>query len=227
MTDNYRNSNSLLKQNVRDILSKELLSSRKTIRVLSLPADNFYFERHLEQLYPNKKFEFYCLEMNRKVWLRGKKRLKNNSLRNKLYYINTSTTNFLQSFNKRKKFDLIWLDYCGEYTDHINYDITLTRNFLTKNTVVGVTLLGKREKKQYTDKLKKMSGKRSLSVIRKEVIPKLLANNLNLSVNKIINYCDKIQNAFSAPMFLYIFNNIKTESYPFIKLNATLKKIAA
>ena len=223
----YRNGSSIIKSNVRYLLADELLSSRKIIRILSLPADNFLFEQTLEKLYPKKKFVFTCLEYNSEVWERGNKFLHTNPLRSKVDYINTSTTEFLETVDRRKKFDLIWLDYCSKFHKGILTDIQLCSKITHGSTVVATTLMGRREHPASMKPLEYLLGnkRKTLTNIRERAIPIKFGQLLGIQCIKIIHYQDTMQVKHASPMYLYIHGDKQNEiKLPIIRLNAKVTR---
>ena len=226
---NYSNGNSVIKDIVRNMLSSELLSQRNIIKVLSLPADTFLFEKTLEEMYPDKEFIFTCLEMDNDTWSNGSKLLRTGFIKSDMDYLNISTSEFLEDVKNRNiKFDIIWYDYCSQYSKPILNDLNKTIDIIHDNTLVGITLMGRRESKKITGPLLENTGKRNptLQHVREISMPKEMAEALHLPTLKMIRYVDKLQNSRAAPMYLYMFGENEQASVPIVRLVAEIEQAA-
>lgn len=134
---------------IKDIARKYVLAeccklfnrTTGTKKVLSLPADNFIFEKSLLSLYKNIKIT--GIERNLSVYKKGQKLIKKEKLN--VDYKNTEDTDYFLDF--KDKFDVIWLDYCGPLTTN-----TLTKlipivqgQHLNDEGILAITLLKGRE----------------------------------------------------------------------------------
>ena len=226
MDNTYQNSDSIIKNNVREMLSREDFDKSGIVNVFSLPANNFIFERILEELYPDVNFVFTCVEGNPLIHQEGLTNLAKNPLRSEITYLRTRTTDYFESIQTdRTVFDIIWLDYCCQYYKGIIDDLKLVNNLIHRTTIVGVTLMGRREIPLYSKKLKDKVGrkKKSMKNVRQVAIPNVIEEHLDLRCNKMIRYRDNIRDKKASPMYLYIANGEdKTPKRQVIELTASV-----
>lgn len=210
------------KQNIREMFAAQITPTARTIKVLSLPADNFLYERELEAQYPNYKFEFICLESDEEVYKRGLMSLDTIDLEGKVTYLNTTTTEYLKSVSKGTMFDVVWLDYCGHYSHKVTTDLNLLRPLLHANSVIGVTLQGRREKPSNMLALRSLApaSKRSdMTYLREVTMPKAMSDSILIPIKQILRYHDTLNNRRSSPMYLYIFGDTVEEKVSLIELS--------
>lgn len=180
---------------VEALLNKEL-----SVQALTLPANNFLFERKLKHhCTVNKQASFIsCVEADDKVYSDGK-----------LYeppYLVTEYKHddvFMYLLNTVKKFNFIWLDLCSCLSDQLVSELenVVDSTAIDDTCVFSVTLQKGRETSLEL-------GEETLGKYRKEVFPKRLqeaASRVNRDCRLLEVYNYRSTNKVSAPMSIYTF----------------------
>ena len=197
----FTKHNSSEKHKTREYILEQIpkLKKRK-IRLLTLPADNFIFEQMVLKRYPSAEID--CMEIDRVLY----RQVKDN-LPCKVNYEFGDIFDKLQE--NPNKYDVIWLDLCGNLSTTNLYSlISSVQNSLKKNCIFAFTLSSHREQrgKIFTQ----LYGCTDINHFRYKVFPKMLVKMARMfhpgfSLKKILRY----QNDGSAvPMSLYLFTNI-------------------
>ena len=176
-----------------------LAGKKKVDTCLSLPADNFIFEKLLLKSNPNVKL-FTC-EKDKDVYLNGKQHLDSFV---KPYHWNMEIEKVLTM--KYATFDMINLDLCVA-TDKAMEILKLTKGKTTTDAVVSVTSMGRREGvgrphkfyRQHTP----MFWNDPLRIARMCNV----AKSVGLYPSQIFRYINKANG--NTPMFTFIFTHKK------------------
>jgi hypothetical protein len=207
----YQNGDSNVKQMLRSILAKKIPLSKKFITVLSLPANNFLFEKLLEEMYPTTTFRFVCLEKNKEVYQEGIEVLESGFIKNHVQYLNMSTSEYLASTKYEiPVFDLVWLDYCGQMCPYMLEDFESVEGCTADDSVVAITLMGKREQKNVMDSFRDLLPEKvdlSNQDIREELFSAKIQQLIDLKTESIYKYIDSSDRQRVSPMYLYVFKD--------------------
>jgi hypothetical protein len=224
----YRNTHSFVKDIMRNYVLVEfskLFSDVKNRSILSLPADNFIFEKKLLEI--DNKVRIVCVERDKATYREGQKKIKRENL--PIEHYNCTDTVLLS--NTDNKFHGMWLDYCGPLTKALLSSlIPIVQGRYSQfnesgESLICITLLKGRE----TDakELRKGFGYRSNSALRNG-IPEILNTYANFAgksicVQKVFEYKDSTSNPHSCTMLLYILK-IKHGVKDINKVNVTKVK---
>lgn len=184
------------RQYVLDQIPK--LKKRKP-RLLTLPADNFIFEKMVLKRYPNAIID--CMEIDRVLY----RQVKDN-LPCKVNYEFGDIFDKLQE--NPKTYDVIWLDLCGNLSTSNLYSlISAAQNSIKKNCVFAFTLSSHRE--QRSKVFTELYNCTDMNHFRFKVFPKMLTKmarmfHPNFSLQKILRYQNE---GCQVPMSLYLFTN--------------------
>lgn len=239
----YKNAESPVKGIIRSILTQKInIKEGEEHRVLSLPADNFYFEKKIIDTYPNTKFTIHALESDREVYLKGMQTIQDDkSLKGKanIWLNNQKTTKYLKDVNRiwekevkdppiypKTKFNTVWLDYCCQLSPFVFEDLGLLAKTINANSVVAITLMGRRELKSTMNAFRdEVPYQLTNEEIREQEFPKSVSKTLGLHCESIYRYLDNTERNKAAPMYLYIFKGLDTEetNTPIYQLTFTQK----
>jgi len=210
----FKNENSELKQHTRELLVNQILDETLTdMRVLSLPADNFIFEKELQARFikfnPEKSIDFLCVEHNEEVYSHG----LGEAMVNNFNYIKTKMEDILPKLSN--PFNAIWLDFCCMYNDSVikSLQTISSNNLLADGGVLGLTLMYGREPNiNQLIAFLKPGELQTNDTLRFKALPRYICEIIfhgKVKLSKILKYHDQGENVGSAPMLLYIFQ--KTE----------------
>jgi hypothetical protein len=200
----YNNQDSILKDRARNKVHKSFKTNKKSPLLLSMPANNFYFESKFRENYPNAIIDTVEREQNTyKEGLKSAKAIKTN-------HINSDIFNYLR--NSDKKYDIIWLDMCGKLTlELMNNMIPIVQGkYTNKNALIALTIYAQRECK--LSQLREFYNFTDLKQFREILFIKHLKsfakmNKVKLEFKKLFKYnSDK-----GSPMHLYILT-LKTKN---------------
>jgi len=223
----YVNVDSKAKQVVREELclaANDIISKLHVVTVFSLPSNNLRFEKTLMEMYPDKKFKFVFCEKDEEVTKELQIKLSGTKSHQIISseVFEGSVSEYLKKeyeeyspngYKPLPKFDLVFLDYCGMFTPEVRKDLSKFADLMHEESVLGYTLLGRRDRWHYYDTiLPYIKGRRkTLANIRKYAIPSFIKEYCNLGLDRIIRYSDNWKKR-SSPMLLYVCRNTDTAS---------------
>lgn len=177
-----------------------LLSKEMSIQALTLPANNFLFERKLKHYCAtNKQAAFIsCVEADDKVFYDGK---TNEPPHLVSEYRHEDV--FMYLLTTLRKFNFIWLDLCSCLSDQLVSELenVVDSTTIDDTCVFSITLQKGRETSLEL-------GEETLGKYRKEVFPKRLqeaASKVNRDCKLLEVYNYRSTNKVSAPMSIYTF----------------------
>jgi len=138
MSKTYQSDFSDEKQKTR-IYLKGLIKTldKKDLKIFSLPASNFFFEKMVLKEYPEAEID--CVENDRAVYNKNK-----DELPVPVNYFLDDAYGYLR--RNSSKYDFIWLDLCGKYTTNNTFRImSILQNGLKDKCIFSVTLAAARE----------------------------------------------------------------------------------
>ena len=193
----YNNQESKLKDKARYKIHNSFKFDHDSPSIFSMPANNFYFEKQCRDRYPNARID--TVEGDYNVYKQGRKIAKTINANHK--YNNV----FTHLAKSKEKYDLIWLDLCGNLTPSLITNlIPIVQGRNTKdNALIAITLAGRRENK--IPRLKEFYEFESLKEFREiQFIDNLKSfakmNKVSLKYKKLFQY----QSDNGMPMNLYI-----------------------
>ena len=137
-----------------DLCHREMrnwVEARKHVRVLSLPASNWIWEKNFSTRYPSKSLEFVGLEADPKVHAAQRAKLRELQTSRHSFRVMglpISVGNYIDYWNTVDlvPFDMIYLDYMGNWGESKCEDITriLESGMLAKKGYLRVTLTATR-----------------------------------------------------------------------------------
>jgi hypothetical protein len=206
----YKNGNSELKQHTRELLVNKILDdSRDEMKVLSLPADNFIFEKHLQsrfkRMHPEGTIKFLCAERDEEVYNRGIAE----AMDNEFHYIKADMEAILPKMSS--PFQAIWLDFCCMYNGYVvkSLQTISSKNLLDDGAVLGLTLMYGREPNIYElIPFLEANEKQDTDTLRYKAFPRYVCNAIfggKLQLHSVLRYHDLGENNQASPMLLYIF----------------------
>lgn len=206
----YVNTESQLKQTVRNLVIKHLFDSliidQVNVTILSLPASNFIFEQNIAKLYPDVQFKFICLEHDKKIYEEAQETLKSISIPNlSITHVQSSINQWL--LKNDITFDYAWLDYCGYYNNNIVADLKLL-----KSNALSVTVMGSRERYLPEELIRDVQD---FTVLREHDIPENIKVITGKEINSVVKYRDAAHNSYHTNMYTYCLgiNNVETVRY--------------
>jgi len=210
----FRNTDSQLKQDTRAVLGGYIVR-RMTgdSSVLSLPADNFVFEKYLMQefkrYHPENRLNFLCYERVDEVYARGLPEATDL----KIQYCKADIVDMIPRL--KSPFNGIWLDFCCMYNSSVVrcLQAIASNQLLADNGIMGLTMMYGREPNidQLIPFLKDGEA-RSTENLRFRAIPRYITDIVfhgDLQLHRILKYHDLGENNQAAPMLLYIFEKTK------------------
>jgi hypothetical protein len=194
----FTSHNSVEKQKTRDYLINmiPMLNKRKP-KLLTLPADNFIFEKQVLKHYKHAKID--CMELDHTLYNKVKNQLPVADVNYEYGDI------FDKLASNPQQYDLVWIDLCGNLSlNNLNNLVSAAQCFLKEKSIFAFTLTVAREQRSavYAD-VYQTSGKE----LRFDFLPKFLTEMARLtcpkfSLHKIMPYKNSTQ---SVPMSLYVF----------------------
>ena len=194
----FKDHESIEKHRTREVLFSKLpeLKKRK-IRLLTLPSNNFIFEKMVMERYPNAQID--CMEIDKNLY----NKMKNN-LPVKVNYEFGDVFDKLQA--NADTYDFIWLDLCGNLssTNLLNI-ISSVQTSLKQKCIFAFTLSSIRE--QRTKVFTSLYNCKDGNEFRFKMFPKMLTklgrfSHPKFSLADIIRYKNGVN---SIPMSLYLF----------------------
>lgn len=196
----YNNAHSRFKKTARNIIHRAVdkyLGRRNELKILSLPADNFYFEEILREKYPYSIID--TVEYKEEIYKKGLAKAK----RLNILHMNADVFRYLSVSDV--KYDFIWLDLCGNIGNKlINNLIPVVQGNNTKDSaLIALTVSARRE---HLAKHKELYNFNTLREYRDSGLIrdlKLFArmNNRSLSCKRKYTYLSDR----NMPMYLYLF----------------------
>lgn len=183
------------KHRTREILLQEVKDlNNPSPSVLSLPADNFFFEQMLYQEFPAA--DIHCVEYNTKLYLKSLSKAPDY-----VYYRRTDVFDYASLHSQT--FDVLWIDLCSNLTYNIlNRVYMLVQNHLKPNSLFALTVQASRD--EMISDLQIVYPQYDKKQIRFQVIPQMIAAfNKQLVYKKALYYSNG-----GAPMLVYIFKNV-------------------
>jgi hypothetical protein len=188
---------SMTKHQTREILLQEVkeLNIPSPV-VLSLPADNFFFEEMLHQELPGA--DIHCVEYNTKLYLQTLSKAPDY-----VYYKRSDVFDYASLHTQA--FDVMWIDLCSNLTHGIlNRVYMLVQNHLKPNSLFALTVQAARD--SIVSDFELLYPQYDKKHIRFQFIPKMITGfNKQLVYSKALYYSNG-----GCPMIVYIF---KTQSY--------------
>lgn len=194
----FTSHNSVEKQKTRDYLIKMIPSlNKRKPKLLTLPADNFLFEKQVLKQYKHAHID--CMELDRTLY----NRMQNNLPLKDVHYEHGDIFDKLAS--NPQEYDLVWIDLCGNLSlNNLNNLVSAAQCSLKQKSIFAFTLTVAREQRShiYAD-LYHASG----NGLRFDFLPKFLTEMARIvhpkfGLDKIIPYKNSI---VSTPMSLYVF----------------------
>lgn len=219
----FNKQNSFIKDIARKYVLAEcckLFNKTKGLKkVLSLPADNFIFEKALLDIYKN--VNIIGIERNTDVYKKGIKLIKKQNI--KIDYNNIEDTDYFLNF--KSKFDVIWLDYCGPLTTNILTKLIpiVQGQHLTDDGILAITLLKGREFEM--NKIEEAFGSNSIREDLFDILDIYAKwNNKSIEPINLLEYKDGSKGV-SSTMLLYVMR-IKNKNIKKIKhITKTIIKV--
>lgn len=212
----YKNAYSELKQHTRELLVNHVLDEpANDMKILSLPADNFLFEKQLRNQFnkrnPTGTIDFLCAERNEVVYAKG----IGEAMSNNFNYVKADMKDLLPQLTS--SFNAIWLDFCCMYNEAVVQCLqTISSNsLLGDNGTLALTLMYGREPNinQLIPFLK--NGERiDTDSLRYKAFPRYVSEIIfhgKLKLQRILKYHDLGEGNLSAPMSIYIFQKTDKE----------------
>ena len=172
---------------------------KRKLRLLTLPADNFIFEKMVLKRYPNAIID--CMEIDRVLY----RQVKDN-LPCKVNYEFGDIFDKLQA--NPNTYDVIWLDLCGNLSTTNLYSlISVAQTSIKKNCIFAFTLSSHREQRGQI--FTELYNCTDIDQFRYKVFPDMLTKmarifNPKFSLQKILRYQNE---GCPIPMSLYLFTN--------------------
>jgi hypothetical protein len=242
------NARSLIKKNITFEFSKKNLAY--PLSGLTLPSAGCKFESMLLNIFPN--IQFTCLERDKKIYdLSIKKQtilLERYPKTSFNFYLQDDFKYFESLKEEEKKFDFIWLDYCGAFSKSKLESLKFIfkkklLNFKNGNPVMGITLMNGMdfygikilvEKSSLSNKYRKIGN--GMLMNRLSGFPRLVheiaqENGYSINPHTILYYKDGARNRRATPMLLFCFkifqgtNIIETNSWNVEFINSITQNI--
>lgn len=186
------------KHQTREILLEELKHLNiSNLSVLSLPADNFFFEEMVHQEFPDA--DIHCVEYNSKFYLQTLYKAPDY-----VYYTRSDVFDYASVHSQA--FDMMWIDLCSYLTHGIlNRVYMLVQNHLKPGSLFALTIQASRD--DIINDLQIIYPGYTKKQLRFQVIPQMITGfNATLSYKKALYYSNG-----GAPMLVYIFKNYAYE----------------
>jgi hypothetical protein len=173
--------------------------NKRKIRILSLPANNFIFEKMVLEKYPDAIID--CMEINQSLFVEVK-----NDVPCKINYEFGDIFDKLQA--NPNTYDVVWLDLCGNLSvSNLNNLISAAQTTIKKKSIFAFTLSSSREQKSKV--FTELYNCANMDNFRYKVFPKMLTKmtkivHPNFTLQKILKYRNK---GSRVPMSLYLFTN--------------------
>lgn len=212
----YKNAYSELKQHTRELLVNHVLDNiTDEMKILSLPADNFIFEKQLRDQFskrnPNGHIDFLCAERNEAVYAKG----IGEAMRNNFNYVKADMKDLLPQLSN--PFNAIWLDFCCMYNEAVVQCLqtVASNSLLGEHGTLALTLMYGREPNinQLMPFLK--NGERvDTDSLRYKAFPRYVSEIIfhgKVKLQRILKYHDLGEGNLAAPMSIYIFHKSDKE----------------
>ncbi|HUV84232.1 MAG TPA: hypothetical protein VMV86_00900 [Methanosarcinales archaeon] len=206
----YKNAYSELKQHTREILVNHIFDNPvEDMRVLSLPADNFLFEKQLKSQFKKRNLsgslDFLCVEHNEVIYNRG----LGEAMTNNFHYVKAEMKDVLPKLTK--PFTTIWLDFCCMYNAAVVQCLQTisSNNLLEDNGLLGLTLMYGREPDiNSLVPFLKQGERQDMDTLRFKAFPRYVGEVMfhgKVKLQRILKYHDMGESNLAAPMLIYIF----------------------
>jgi hypothetical protein len=194
----FKDHESIEKHRTRELLFSKLPQLKKrNIRLLTLPSNNFIFEKMVMEHYPDAQID--CMELDKNLY----NKMKSNLPVKVNYEFGDIFDKLLANPNT---YDFIWLDLCGNLSStNLLSIISSVQTSLKQKCIFAFTLSSIRE--QRTKVFTSLYNCKDANEFRFKVFPRLLTKlgrmfHPKFSLADIIRYKN---GSNSIPMSLYLF----------------------